>query len=387
MAALFMQRAFKAIRISPAAVIRRSYTPAAAAVEAAPEVYTKPPPQPREKKPGQLSTKQVNQYFDDGFVLVPSFFTKEEMKPVMDAIEECVDVLATNLYRGGKIKDKAESAGLYKRLILLEDQFPGAAVLLHKQGYLPVAFRNLWSNDRLLNAVEQFIGPNIAAHPVWNLRTKTPQNQETTSPWHQDNAYFDENGLTTHIATAWIPLIDANKLNGCMQMVKGGHRLGKTATHTCGAGGTWYVDLAEEEMEKTLKVNMKTDVVTCEVPLGGVLFFSNCVPHRSLENYSDKVRWSLDLRWQRPDEPNNFFGLKDCILLRSVDKLDNAIDWEGFAAVDRNKLQMGFEGDKQEADPFDSRIHGPWMERWEITHSNRHTEAFKASINSQTKAA
>ena len=387
MAALFMQRAFKAIRISPAAVIRRSYTPAAAAVDAAPEVYTKPPPQPREKKPGQLSTKQVNQYFDDGFVLIPSFFTKEEMKPVMDAIEECVDVLASNLYRGGKIKDKAESAGLYKRLILLEDQFPGAAVLLHKQGYLPVAFRNLWSNDRLLNAVEQFIGPNIAAHPVWNLRTKTPQNQETTSPWHQDNAYFDENGLTTHIATAWIPLIDANKLNGCMQMVKGGHRLGKTATHTCGAGGTWYVDLAEEEMEKTLGVNMKTDVVTCEVPLGGVLFFSNCVPHRSLENYSDKVRWSLDLRWQRPDEPNNFFGLKDCILLRSVDKLDHVIDWEGFAAVDRNKLQMGFEGDKQEADPFDSRIHGPWMERWEITHSNRHTEAFKASINSQTKAA
>ena len=28
----------------------------------------------------------------------------------MDAIEECVDILASNLYRGGKIKDKAESA-------------------------------------------------------------------------------------------------------------------------------------------------------------------------------------------------------------------------------------------------------------------------------------
>ncbi|XP_019855947.1 PREDICTED: uncharacterized protein LOC100639497 [Amphimedon queenslandica] len=260
-----------------AAFINRSYS-LAATVETAPEVYTIPPPQPKDKKPGQLSPEQVKQYFNDGFVLVPSFFTKEELKPVMDAIEE----------------------------------------------------------------------------------------------------------LKTHIATAWIPLIDANKLNGCMQMVKRGHRAGKTATHTCCAGGTWYVDLAEEEMEKTLGVNMKTDVVTCEVPLGGVLFFSNCIPHRSLENYSNDVRWSLDLRWQRPDEPSNFFGLKDCIVMRSEDKPSSSIDWEGFASVDRNKLQMGFEGDEKESDPFDTTIHGPWMERWGITHTNRHTEAFLASLNSHT---
>jgi len=27
-----------------------------------------------------------------------------------------------------------------------------------------------------------------------------------------------------------------------------------TATHTCCAGGTWYVDLAEEEMDHSFKV-------------------------------------------------------------------------------------------------------------------------------------
>jgi len=35
-------------------------------------------------------------------------------------------------------------------------------VLLHKMGYLPPGFRHLWSNERLLNVVEQFIGPDIA---------------------------------------------------------------------------------------------------------------------------------------------------------------------------------------------------------------------------------
>ena len=47
------------------------------------------------------------------------------------------------------------------------------------------AFRDLWSNPRLLNVVEQLIGPDIKGHPVWNLRTKTPQNEATTVPWHQ----------------------------------------------------------------------------------------------------------------------------------------------------------------------------------------------------------
>lgn len=55
-------------------------------------------------------------------------------------------------------------------------------------------------------------------HPVWNLRTKTPQNEQATVPWHQDNAYLDQNALYTLMPTAWIPLIDANVHNGCMQV-------------------------------------------------------------------------------------------------------------------------------------------------------------------------
>jgi hypothetical protein len=41
------------------------------------------------------------------------------------------------------------------------------------------------------------------------------------------------------------------------------------------------------------------------VPLGGVLFLSNLTPHCSKENTTDVVRWSLDLRYQNADIPNN----------------------------------------------------------------------------------
>ena len=73
-----------------------------------------------------------------------------------------MEILADKLYKGGKIKDKCEKAGFYKRLILIEEQFKGASVLWHKLGYLPAGFRQLWSNERLLNMVEQLIGPDIA---------------------------------------------------------------------------------------------------------------------------------------------------------------------------------------------------------------------------------
>ena len=80
----------------------------------------------------------------------------------IQAVNECVDILADKLYKGGKIKDKCENAGFYERLTLIERQFKGASVILHKMGLLPGGFRDLWSNEKLLNAVEQFIGPNIA---------------------------------------------------------------------------------------------------------------------------------------------------------------------------------------------------------------------------------
>ena len=73
-----------------------------------------------------------------------------------------MEILANKLYKGGKIKDKCEKAGFYHRLILIEEQFKGSAVLLHKIGHLPTGFQQFWANERLLNIVEQLVGPDIA---------------------------------------------------------------------------------------------------------------------------------------------------------------------------------------------------------------------------------
>lgn len=221
-----------------------------------------------------------------------------------------VDNLADKLHQAGKITEKFEEYGLFQRLTKLEEAYPGSNILLFKSQKMPKSFQNLWCNERLLNIMEQILGPEVAGHPVWNLRTKTPNSRAVDIPWHQDSAYFSNESYDHMIATAWIPFLDATEENGCMQVARNGHRKGKVATHQCCAGPTWYVMLEEEEMKKTLDVDIEKDILTLPIKYGGFLLFNNITPHRSLMNYSDEIRWSVDLRCSLPSITGDFTTLE-----------------------------------------------------------------------------
>ena len=117
--------------------------------------------------------------------------------------------------------------------------------------------------------------------------------------------------------TAWIPLIDANKENGiiylskviimtiCIYFLKDVYKyyvvvivqvvLVNIIVVLVVHGMLKYL-LKKWQSSLDIPVNEQT-VVTCEVPFGSVLFLNNLIPHKSTENYSQNIRWSLDLRW------------------------------------------------------------------------------------------
>lgn len=54
-----------------------------------------------------------------------------------------------------------------------------------KGGFLPEGLENVFANKNILEIMEQIgLGKNIAGHPAWNLRCKTPKYAETTITWH-----------------------------------------------------------------------------------------------------------------------------------------------------------------------------------------------------------
>ncbi|KAK3096497.1 hypothetical protein FSP39_000740 [Pinctada imbricata] len=346
------------------------------------EVYPEPfltiPLQPKEKKPGQLTQKQLKQYFEEGYCVVEDFFKPEELQPCRDAIDKMVDNLAEKLYKAGKIKDKYEEDDLFHRLTKLEKEHEGSNILLFKSQKMPKAFQDLWCNDRLLNIMEQLLGPEVAGHPVWNLRTKTPNSLAMDIPWHQDSAYFSNESYDHMIATSWIPFLDTNEQNGCMQVAKNGHRKGKVAAHQCCAGPTWYVMLEEDEMEKELDVDLENDVITLPIKYGGFLLFNNLTPHRSLRNVSDNIRWSVDLRWQSPEEHWGFYEIGEGVLFRSAKNKDITPNFDKFLSVDRKEVwAKKYFKQVDASDPFDTTITGPWIGKWEVVNHNKHTDAFK----------
>ncbi len=83
-----------------------------------------------------------------------------------------------------------------------------------------------------------------------------------------------------------VAITDANEENGCLQVIKGSHKMGRVEHGFAGeqvGASQRYVDLALETM----------DLVFVEVTAGDVLFFHSNILHRSEANLSDKPRWSM----------------------------------------------------------------------------------------------
>ena len=133
---------------------------------------------------------------------------------------------------------------------------------------------------------------------------------------------------------------------------------GRAQAPTCGVAGpnpkSWYLYILEGDLAGY-------ETVTCEMALGSALFINQLTPHRSLENHSDKVRWSVDLRWQRPGEPAGWEGYLDLVEMRRGDDPAFRPDWDSFFA----RRAKAFEGFRNLGkDSFDVSVDGPWIDRW-----------------------
>ena len=180
-------------------------------------------------------------------------------------------------------------------------------------------------------------------------------------PWHQDTAYLAPGCENTFQPTAWIPLIDANEENGTLQVIKGAHRLGRVLPHALenkkANKASWYLYIDDADLPPG-------EVVTCNMPMGSVLLFNQLLPHRSTENFSDRIRWSVDLRWQRPGEKSGMEGIKSPILMRTGSDPGYQINWSEWAKHSRHPSEGALDKAVEMKDEFNAMVTGPWMDRW-----------------------
>src|SRR5579872_334608 len=117
---------------------------------------------------------------------------------------------------------RAEAAGLRAHLEAYE---AGVGVLAgplrHKSHLLFTWLNDLVRHPRILDAVEDIIGPDILCWGT-SFFIKEKRNPGFVS-WHQDSTYW---GLEPpDIITAWVAFTDSNAANGAMRVIPGSHKM------------------------------------------------------------------------------------------------------------------------------------------------------------------
>ena len=242
-----------------------------------------------------LNPEQIQQFHQDGFLIVRDLLQREALQPLIDELEQKVDDSSNEAVRRGFLDATSlfPDAPFATRLALVADACSDRSWLWHQvQGkqHKTAGMFTLRTWPALLDAAESLIGPEILAHPQTVLRAKLPDHEDTVVPWHQDLAYLTpEEAGETLIVNFWIPLVDATAENGCMQVMRGSHRAGLLPhDHRV----PLYHGVAESDLPEG-------EIVTCEVDVGDALMLMERMLHRSNPNASNTVRWSVDTRYSR----------------------------------------------------------------------------------------
>jgi ectoine hydroxylase-related dioxygenase (phytanoyl-CoA dioxygenase family) len=105
--------------------------------------------------------------------------------------------------------------------------------------------------------------------------------------WHQDYGYWYNNGcLFPDLASCMIAVDRATRANGCLQVLRGSHRLGRIDHGKVGD----QTGADPERVEAALK---RLELVHCELSPGSAVFFHANLLHRSDQNKSDDPRWAF----------------------------------------------------------------------------------------------
>ena len=194
----------------------------------------------------------------------------------------------------------------------------------------------LAGDERLLDIVEQFIGPDIALFAAHYIAKRPHDGQAVL--WHQDGTYWPLEPM--EVVTIWLAGTDSTVENGCMRVLPGTQNARLLARSEL-----QDVDDGKNVLASGIHPSQidESDVVDLELNAGDVSIHNPTIIHGSNPNHSDKWRVGLTLRYI-PTSTHVKRDGHDCILFRGQAEADKNSYVEKPAFVEDN--HMPFKGDE-----------------------------------------
>lgn len=244
-----------------------------------------------------LSDRQLSTYLNDGCLLLEDVLAPADLQPLIDDINAGIDRKAREAVALGLLRDPFDGAPFDRRLARISEAMDDSSEIEREvtgKRLKTAGMFSLITHPAILDIVESIIGPEILAHPQFNCQAKMPNETRSQIPWHQDLGFLHPEAEATFMVNFWIPLVDVTVENGCLAVIPGSHRAG-LMPHGAVRG---YPN--EGIQEGYVPVGRQ---VPCPVRKGGVVVFQHKTAHRSFPNRTDRIRWSVDVRYSDPSKP------------------------------------------------------------------------------------
>ncbi len=213
-----------------------------------------------------LDEGQVATFHEEGYLFVRGLFDHEDMVGLLGSAKAS-QALATESYV------RKDAAGGETKLALrneLDDDSAFAAVA---------------RSERIVSRMQQLLGDEVY-HYHHKMMMKEPRVGGAWE-WHQDYGYWYNFGcLYPDMGSCLIAVDRATQANGCLQVLRGSHKIGRIDHGKTG-------EQVGADMQRVEAAIEKHELVYCEMEPGDALFFHGNLLHRSDQNHSDHPRWSL----------------------------------------------------------------------------------------------
>jgi len=222
----------------------------------------------------RLNDDQIALYQSNGYITVENVFSADEVAEMRRVTEEFVE-LAREVESNTPVYDLEPNHSREQ---------PRVRRIKNPASH-HVAYAGILKHSRLLDLIEQLIGPNL-----WSNGNKLNMKSAAFgSPieWHQDWAFYPQ--TNDDLLAVGVAIDDMTMENGCMLMVPGSHR-GPLFDHH--QNGAFVGAITDSEFNPE-----REEVVPVEVKAGGISIHHARTLHASAPNTSSKSRRLLLIQY------------------------------------------------------------------------------------------
>ena len=236
----------------------------------------------------------------EGYLFIRGLLPRDA---ILDVRRQCREVAAA----GGWIdRSHPLDEGVANPAAACTDPEPRYVEVFRKL-YVLEALHTLKHHPAIVGFFERLFCEPVLVHPLFVMRNIFPQRPESTTPAHQDYPHIQG---TPQTYTTWMTLSDTPIEQGCLSVAAGSHRDGvREFRVTNGSGGMEVVD----PMADRWRAN--------GFAAGDVLIFHSMTVHKGLPNLTNRLRQSMDARYQRVSEPVSDLSLRPYANLYTWDEI------------------------------------------------------------------